>query len=148
MPIYEYACEHGYETEEIFPMGEAPVEVQITHIFDEEWAPFHAPCLAGRVYSFHHQEDRRHMRTGISAATGRGYAQSRTEERVIEKTTGIEFVQKSEMPPLWKKLGEYARHVKAGGERLDPDVINPPENTSLKGAILKKIDERGIRFGA
>jgi hypothetical protein len=79
--------------------------------------------------------------------TGEPYAQSRSEERVLEKTRGIEFLSPREMPKQWEKLRDYARHVKAGGERLDPHKVNPVPTTP-KGEILKKMAERGVRFGA
>lgn len=139
MPLYEYECEHGYRTDEWFAMGESPQSFELAH--DQTLCSFY------RVYGFQHQEDRRHHRRGISAATGEHVAQSRAEERIIEKTHGIEFIGRSEMPAQWKKLGDYAAHVNAGGNRLEADTVNPPESTSSKGELLRKMAERGVRFG-
>ena len=110
--------------------------------------------LATRYFSpenvFHTQEDRRHMRgEGKSHATGLPYAQSRREERVIAKEKGIDFIGKSEMPQQWRTLAEHTRYVKAGGTPLAPNVLNPPPNPKVEpGTILKKMSEKGLRFGA
>ena len=51
----------------------------------------------------------------MSYATGKPYAQSRREERVLEKAGGFEFVTPAAMPEQWKTLREHAQYVKAGG---------------------------------
>ena len=84
----------------------------------------------------------------MSHATGKPYAQSRREERVIEKAGTFEFVTKSEMPEQWKMLREHAQYVKAGGTALSPNVLNPPPNPKVEpGTILRKMSEKGLRFG-
>lgn len=89
------------------------------------------------------------MRQGRSHATGLPYAQSRRDERVIEKEHGLEFVGKSDYPEQWKTLAEHARHVKAGGDPVAPNVLNPPPSPKVEpGTIMKKVRERGLRFGA
>lgn len=88
------------------------------------------------------------MRKGISAATGLPVAQSRSEERRIERERGIEFIGRKEMPSDWKRMGEYARHVKSGGDRVDPELVNPTKLESTKGSLLKKVRERGISLGS
>ena len=96
----------------------------------------------------YHQEDRRHMRKGRSSATGQAFAQSRTEERVLEKTKGIYFTTKAEMTAQEKTLVEHARYVKEGGTPLKPEVLNPPPDPRVApGTIMKKVREKGIRFG-
>lgn len=139
MPLYEYECEHGHNLELWYQMGEAPLALDLAH--DD------TVCSSKRVFGCQFTEDRRHMRRGISAATGEPVAQSRSEERMIEKTKGIEFIGRAEMPSQWKKLGEYARHVNSGGERVDPHAVNPAEITSSKGELLRKMAERGASFG-
>jgi hypothetical protein len=66
---------------------------------------------------------------------------------VIEKEKGIEFMGKNDMPPLWKKLAEHSRAVKSGELKTPeaPDVLNPRPNIE-KGAILKKMREKGVRL--
>ena len=87
------------------------------------------------------------MRQGVSAATGRAFAQSRGEERAIERASGIYFTTKAEMTAQEKTLVEHSRYVKAGGTALAPNVLNPPPNPKVEpGTILKKVRERGIRL--
>lgn len=109
--------------------------------------------LARRHFSpegtFYHQEDRRHMRHGRSHATGQEFAQSRREERAIEKEKGIEFVGKSDMPEQWKTLRDHYVYTKQGGEPLAPNVLNPPPDPKVEpGTILKIMEKKNLRFGA
>jgi hypothetical protein len=75
------------------------------------------------------------------------YAQTRAEERRIEKEKGIEFISPSEMPKKWKQLQEASREAKETGIHPDPEKINPDPITSTKGSILQKVKERGITLG-
>lgn len=52
------------------------------------------------------------------------------------------------MPAEWKMAREYFNHVKNGGDRIDPEKLNPTSTKLEKGAILKKLDEKGIRLGS
>jgi hypothetical protein len=144
MARYEYIC----------PQCEEVGEVQ--HSMTESVFVVHQGCLVPcqKYFTadsiFRTQEDRRHMRgEKMSHATGKPYAQSRREERVIEKAGGFEFVTKSEMPEQWKMLREHAQYVKQGGTPLAPNVLNPPPDPRVEpGTILKMMDKKGLRFGA
>jgi hypothetical protein len=95
----------------------------------------------------YHQEDRRHMRKGRSHATGMPFAQSRGEERQIERERGIYFTTKAEMTAQEKTLVEHHRYVKEGGTALKPEVLNPPPDPRVApGTIMKKVREKGIRL--
>jgi predicted nucleic acid-binding Zn ribbon protein len=143
MARYDYIC----------PRCEAVEEVQ--HSMTETVFVVHEGCFVPceKYFSpdniFRTQEDRRHMRgEGKSHATGQPYAQSRREERVIEKAGGFEFIGKSEIPEQWRTLAEHHRYVKAGGTALAPDVLNPPPDPRVEpGTILKHMAKRGLRFG-
>jgi hypothetical protein len=118
-------------------MGQAPIETTCCSV------------MAQRVWGFYHQEDRRHMRTGISRSTGQPYAQSRTEERVIENQMGADFVMTSEIPDNIKFAKEYGAHLKAGKDPLPPDVAAkmmsaPPEKTVT---VLEALQKSGVRLG-
>lgn len=154
MPVFEFACKHGLATERTYAIGQAPREIEIEHEDEPEDDDDDSRrreivrCLAHRIFgSFYYAEDRRHMRRGLSPATGRPYAQSRTEERVIEKTMGIEFVGRGDMPDQWKRCRDYSRHLRTGGKPVDPESLNPTPK-SEKGWFKKELDKRGFRFGA
>lgn len=137
----DYRCPCGAIGEVQHPSG---VEVFVSHCSGQQ---------ATRYFDadniFRYQEDRRHMRgERLSTVTGKPYAQSRSEERVMEKAGGFEFLTKAEMPDQWKTLAEHHRHVKAGGTPLAPDVLNPPPDPRVTpGTIMKMIDKKGLRFG-
>lgn len=143
MAKYDYLCPACYDVGEV------------QHGMRDDVVVMHGSCgqpcekyfTADSV--FRTQEDRRHMRgEGKSHATGKPYAQSRREERVIEKAQGIEFLTKAEMPDQWKMLAEHHRHVKAGGTPVDPNILNPPPDPRVTpGTILKIMDKKGLRFG-
>jgi hypothetical protein len=144
MPYYEYRCRCGETLESYHAMGEAPTMIDGVHVDRVAEQTWH--CEFRRVFSFTHVEDRRHMRKGKSLITGMEYAKSRTEERAIEKSLGIEFVGKSEEPVTWKRLREYRNHLATGGERLPNEEINPEPVTSTKGDLLKKAAELGVNL--
>ncbi len=137
MAYYAYECEHDEQLVE-HPMGTAPL-----------FCGLPCGCRGRRVFYLpNHMEDRRHMRgERLSPATGKPYAQSRADERRLEKESGIEFVSPKDLPVQWDTLKRYAKHVKAGGERLDPHIVNPEPKTDFKGEITRKMAERGLRFG-
>lgn len=141
MAIFGYRCPQcGEVGEATHPMGATVfVRCPCGGSAERHYAP---------EYLFQHTEDRRHMRQGKSHATGEPYAQSRREERVIAKEKGIEFVGKSEMPSQWKTLAEHHRYVKQGGTPLAPEVLNPSTTAVEPGTIMRKVREKGIRFGA
>lgn len=144
MARYDYYCPNCEEVGEIqHPMNEV---VFVVH--DGCFVPCEKYFSPDSL--FRHQEDRRHMRgEAMSHATGKPYAQSRREERVLEKTGGFEFVGKSDMPEQWRTLRDHARYVKDGGTALAPDVLNPPPDPRIEpGTILKKMREKGLRFGS
>ena len=139
---YEYRC----------PCGEIGIvqhgvkdTVFVSHCFGQVATRHFSPDAVP-----YHTEDRRHMRgEKMSHATGKPYAQSRREERVIEKAGGFEFVGKSDMPAQWKTLRDHFNYTKQGGEPLSPNVLNPPPNPKVEpGTILRKMSEKGLRFGS
>lgn len=98
---------------------------------------------------FYTQEDRRHMRNGKSHATGQPFAQSRKDERVIEREKGIYFTTKADLSEKEKTFAEHTRYVQAGGTPIAPNVLNPPPDPRVApGTILKKMIEKNVRFGA
>ena len=108
--------------------------------------------MAVRYFSpenvFQHQEDRRHMRgEGRSSVTGLPMAQSRSEERVIERERGIYFTTKTDMTPQERTLREHAQYVKEGGTPVKPEVLNPPPDPRVApGTIMRKVREKGIKL--
>jgi predicted nucleic acid-binding Zn ribbon protein len=143
MARYAYVCPNCEEVGTIqHPMNES---VFVVH--EGCFVPCERYLTADTI--FQTQEDRRHMRgEGKSHATGQPYAQSRREERVIEKAGNFEFIGKSEMPEQWKALREHAQYVKQGGTPLAPNVLNPPPDPRVEpGTILKMMDKKGLRFG-
>jgi predicted nucleic acid-binding Zn ribbon protein len=140
---YEYICPQCEEVGELqHPMKEA---VFVVH--DGCFVPCERILTPGSL--FQHTEDRRHMRgESVSHATGKPYAQSRREERVLEKAGGFEFITPAEMPEQWRTLRDHARYVKNGGTALAPDVLNPPPDPRVEpGTILRKMSQKGLRFG-
>ena len=136
MARYTFDCDEcGAEVSEQHAMGDAPTEVV---------------CFcggrAGRSYDVQFTQDYRRFREGKSKATGQPYAESRGEEKRMERERGITFIGRNDLTPKEKHLGEYARHVKAGGERLAPDVVNPPEKVKRK-TVQQALREKGIRLG-
>ncbi len=100
-------------------------------------APIFVECgacgaQARRSFDIQFDQDYRRFRVGRSQATGAAYAESKAEERRIEKERGIVFTGRNDLTPKEKRLAEYARHVRAGGERVDPNVVNPPEVVKRK----------------
>ena len=138
----DYRCTYCGEVGEVMHPSKVPVFV----VCVKDRQP--AARFFGPENVPYHQEDRRHMRKGRSAATGMAFAQSRTEERVLEKERGIYFSTKAEMTPQEKVLREHARYVKEGGTPMKPEVLNPPPDPRVApGTIMKKVRENGIRFG-
>lgn len=139
---YEYRCPCGAIGEVQHSIKDA---VFVTHCSGQPAVRHFSPDSVP-----YHTEDRRHMRgEKMSHATGKVYAQSRREERVIEKAGGFEFVGKSDMPSQWQTLREHYVHTKQGGEAVSPNVLNPPPDPRVEpGTILKKMREKGLRFGS
>lgn len=131
MARYEYDCPVHGAFDRYFPMGEAPTQVVHTYGDPERFSGSDPldDCreLSSRVYGFYHQEDRRHMRQGISHATGKPFAQSRDEERAIEKSTGIYFAGKNDLLPHEREAVAYSKHVASGGERVENPISVPTE---------------------
>ena len=138
----DYRCTYCGQIGEVTHPPKVPVFVACVHdrqIATRYFGPENVP---------YHQEDRRHMRQGRSHATGQPFAQSRGEERAIEREKGIYFTTKAEMTPQEKVLREHARYVKEGGTPMKPEVLNPPPDPRVApGTIMKKVREKGIRFG-
>ena len=139
MAFYEFLCPKGHSISITHEMGSAPARL-LCEVHN---------LLAERDYSsVHFQEDRRRFRgEGISRTTGLPYAQSRKEEKVIEKVKDIEFMGRNDMPDQWKRLAEHSRAVKSGELKkpLSPEELNPRPKLK-RGAILDKMKEKGIRL--
>lgn len=142
MARYSYLCpgepdaSECHEIDRWFDMGQAPSFVTCEE--HQHKAP--------RYFDFQFQQDNRRFRKGRSAVTGERYAESRAEERRIEKERGIEFIGRGEMPEKWKRAAEYSRHVKTGGDR-DASLeraIAAPEPVKSK-TILQRMAEKGVR---
>lgn len=141
MARYAYECPTHGEFDAFFPMGEAPESVWCDvlvlgkSIHDEhglDCTYWEVPCMKTslRVYSFNFQEDRRRLRQGTSPATGKPYAQSRQEERMIEQAAGINFSSKKDLLPHERQAIEYQQHVASGGERV-ANAVSIPQEPSL-----------------
>jgi hypothetical protein len=76
-------------------------------------------------------------------------AQSRQEERVIEKTMGIEFMGKNDTPPHIRNAAAYGAHIKSGGDKLPNDVVaelvSPPREKPK--SIVELLREKAPRLG-
>lgn len=141
MARYEYECRVHGPFEQWYQMGHAPETVDCPTILESGgWCQERAK----RLYSFLFTEDKRRFRRGLSPVTGQPYASSRSEEKVIEKQSGIEFIAPSDMPSSWKAARDYHRHVKSGGDRVDPKSVMPPEKIPGK-SILQRMAEKGVR---
>lgn len=127
MARYEYQCPVHGAFDRYFPMGEAPSSSACVAQEEGLYFPHFCARESKRVYGFYHQEDRRHMRQGISHATGKPFAQSRDEERAIEKSTGIYFAGKNDLLPHEREAVAYSKHVASGGERVENPISVPIE---------------------
>ena len=134
---YVFNCEDcGEEVSEQHAMGTAPLAME---------CPSCGGC-SSRDWQIQFNQDMRRFRTGKSQATGEPYAQSRAEERRIEKERGISFVGRNDLTPKEKHLASYAKHVREGGERVASDVINPPEKVQRK-TVQQVMREKNVRLG-
>lgn len=135
MPLYSFACpEHG-GFDEFFRMN------------DEKRA--HCPLChraAPRQFTaFHHVEDRyaqfRNPSTGDrhSFMLGQDMPTSRREFHKLCEAKGIEPVSRASMPQSWRDAAQYAKHVREGGERVDPASVMPKEKiegvTSIRDMV-------------
>ncbi len=142
MPLYNFTCPNcAHEFEEFFGMNDlkAPGCPQC-----------HAP--ARRVYTvFQYTEDRtRHFRNPVtgdrhSFMLGQPMPESRREFHKLCEQKGIEPVSRSSMPKEWKAASEYARHVKSGGERVDPSTVAKPEAEPVK-SVREMVRENAHKF--
>lgn len=95
-------------------------------------------------------EDRRRFAgERLSAATGQLIAQSRTQERMIEKAMDIEFMTKADAPANVKNAAAYSQHLRTGGDPLPNKVVAalvspPPEK---KKTIVEMMRENPVRLG-
>lgn len=135
MAFYDFACDAGHVGSEWHAMGFAPLDVTCEDCGQ----------TAHRVYDFQFSQDNRRFRVGKSQATGEPYAESRAEERRIEKERGITFVGRNDLTPKEKHLAAYAKHVREGGERVASDVINPPEKVQRK-SVQQVLKEKNVRL--
>ncbi len=128
---YGYACPHGHEVVESFPIGTAPHDVPCSEHDERAVRVFDVPYF---------EEDRRRLRPPTpnaprpdwSWSLGAPAPQTRAEQRAIEKTHGIEFVSRAEALADAQKLRE--------GKNLD----EPPKLE--KGWLAREVAKRGIRF--
>ena len=135
MARYEYRCEIDGSTFDLYgAMGSQPDRL---------------PCIclhgmARRVFDFQFQQDNRRLRKGISPVTGQPFAESRAEERRIEKERGIEFVGPGDMPKPWREARDYKAHIDQGGERLGFSAIHAPEPDDSR-PLTSYMDEAGFK---
>lgn len=141
MARYEFECQddRGLTVHTFFEshaMGKCPP----SSVCDEH------NLVALRTFDSNFEQDTRRFRVGRSQATGQPYAESRAEERRIEKERGISFVGRNDLTAKEKHLASYAKHVREGGERVASDVINPPEKVQRK-TVQQVLREKNVRFG-
>lgn len=154
MARYAFACPSHGEFDAFFPMGEAPEKVACEQIVLVKPRAFNAfqgdrfPCRlsSARVYSFNFQEDRRRMRSGISPATGKPYAESRAQERMIEQASGIVFAGKNDLLPHERQAIAYAEHVKTGGDTVENPVHIPVEKSPPLTSYMEKMNYKRREF--
>jgi hypothetical protein len=143
---YSYECPTCGEIDKFFPMGKAPEAVLCFH--PHETRSGGDVKTAQRVYSFNFQEDRRRMRQGTSPATGKPYAQSRQQERLIEQATGVHFASKADLLPHERAAIAYNEHVATGGERVENAVSVPQEKSLPLTHYMKEANYRRHEFPA
>jgi hypothetical protein len=140
MARFAYQCVQCGYFETTLPMRGAPDFARHQRFFGlgpseeaESWeeCPYQAVRL---LFMPHFTEDKRRLRVGISPATGRPYAQSRSEEKKIESEMGLEFVTRETRPTEWKEHEAYSKHLSAGGEATPwaPKVAPIKPGTLLK----------------
>lgn len=135
--LFVYRCEIHGEMEEDFRVGQAPNAIVCCSL------------MAKRVFTApQFSEDRRRFGgERISGATGMPAAQSRDEEKRIEKALGIEFMTRDEIPTHLHNARTYGAHLKAGKPALPPDLAAalcspPPEPTPSIVEALRKNPKR------
>ncbi len=134
MARYVFACVScGLETTSSHAMGTAPLAVACPS----------CRGIAARSFDVQFNQDMRRFRSGLSPATGQPYAESRGEEKRIEKETGVTFIGRQDLSPREKQLAAYSKHVREGGERLAPDVVNPPAKVKRK-TVQQVLRERNV----
>ena len=134
MALYEYKCSRGHKITLAFAMGTAPAQT---------------PCICNTplrrvIGDFQFQQDNRRLRKGVSPVTGLPYAESRREERMIEKALGIEFTGPADMPKQWKEASAYKTHVDQGGEQLPMGQVITPEAIESR-PLTSYMDEAGYK---
>ncbi len=89
------------------------------------------------------------MRNGRSHVTGQRFAQSRSEERVIEKTMNADFLTTSEIPAHIRAAREYGEHLRAGKPALPPGeaaaLMSAPQEKA--STILEALRKSNVRLG-
>ena len=156
MAYYEYKCplydETSHERVGFYPLL-ATLKRGGGHVISAQFpmgkAPLELPCdehgvFASRVFDFQFQQDNRRLRKGVSPVTGMPYAESRREERLIEKALGIEFTGPADMPKQWKEASAYKTHVDQGGEQLPMGQVITPEAIESR-PLTSYMDEAGYK---
>jgi len=134
MARYEYqCCFHRF-------IISAPMGTAKTH----ETCPACGVLCPRIIGDFQFQQDNRRLRKGVSPVTGMPYAESRREERLIEKALGIEFTGPADMPKQWKEASAYKTHVDQGGEQLPMGQVITPEVIESR-PLTSYMDEAGYK---
>lgn len=150
MPLYEYRCPNCDCIDDLRHEANAAIFVSCLICqgrCERHFGPDSVP---------HFQEDRlRFFRLSHagpsdrhSYALGQDMPDSRSELKRLEKAKGIEFVSRRDMPEQWKALAAHTKHVREGGEVQASDALNPRQTKLEPGSIMRKVAEKGIRFGA
>jgi hypothetical protein len=142
MPVYPYRCPRCGAIDEVRHGSKDAIFVACGECFavaERYFAPEYLPEFT---------EDRVRFKN-LRHTLGPGQLpDDRKTLRAVEREKGIEFIGKREMPEDWKKFLDYGRHVKQGGERLDPEKVNPRQTAVEPGTIMSKVRKKGIRFGS
>lgn len=87
-----------------------------------------------------------HTGTRYSYALGQDMPETAGEYHRICEQKGIEPVSPSTMPEQWKAAAEYARHVKQGGDRVDPASVVPKEPITGVKSVRDMVRENPQKF--
>lgn len=139
MPLYAFDCTNcGRDFDYFAKMSEISAAAP--------GCPYcHAP--GRRVFTVpQYSEDRTRFFRGPSGSRysymlGQNMPESRAEFHKICEQKGIEPVSRSTMPEGWKAAAQYARHVREGGDRVDPASVLPKEKAEPVKSIRDMVRE-------
>lgn len=84
--------------------------------------------------------------TRYSHMLGQDMPESRSEFHRICEQKGIEPVSRASIPSHWKEAASYARHVRDGGERVDPASVVPKEPIEGVKSVRDMVRENPEKF--